>query len=807
MDQHNTRDYNLTLEGSAENNNFKHVKQVNSYGHLYMQPATHGQQMEFHQSPFGSENEEYQIRRFYTDASSRASSPGELLLCESTLDASSSDSNAGDDSSPSAFQLNDTGELSSESSFQRLEKSGQHYQRNEVAVNPKSASVCDVYTGGGALVGTNQSRVVIEPGSPESFIVTENQWSRPSSVNSDSRPGSVDVMNETTSPVSFPSADEIVQRQNRPGVVAVRRVPTVIEVGPDALNSDNEDVCDTVSNSSEESPESENVNHESKLPPISYIAPISRTPSPSDAANDATSPNKMCLGQSGLSGLLGGIPQFTIPDSLKLLDNHIESLHQQLIQHSVKMAVTTDAQTHLLMAQQQRHMLETQRLLLQNQQLMMAQMYGTQVNATQIMQMQKLLAAPGFQNKRPSANEVSTKNYNSSKQAAYPNLMQQLLTPPLCQLQSVNNPSNQTSLAQPGVVAIPQPSVNQSPIFPNRSPSPQSMIVKREVVSPVNPHGLLPARNAMSPSNPSFPMKREVITPPPMSVRNSRGPSPIQSEATPSVPLFEHDDKACSLRDILTRPPKVMPPDVRIGAGNSRPVQTVSPFFQRPTAVVAASPHVPYPVADVKTERRGVPMTKIRISPKSLTAPNQSDVVLPPNMNDEEIIGPEQIMSQTSAAVIDANAASPPLLVKSAPMSQPALMNKVPWSQPHEKARDTGDDDYAIRYVATPVKRRRRRPLGVGKKPYCKACSICKETFYKAEDYKDHMNKTHASSFKVCRYRRFFVNNFSLFNVYYPFVNGSTNASYLGSNILTCSIGAKSAKEGITILAVSLSTS
>ena len=121
-----------------------------------------------------------------------------------------------------------------------------------------------------------------------------------------------------------------------------------------------------------------------------------------------------------------------------------------------------------------------------------------------------------------------------------------------------------------------------------------------------------------------------------------------------------------------------MPPDVRIGAGNSRPVQTVSPFFQRPTAVVAASPHVPYPVADVNTERRGVPMTKIRISPKSLTAPNQSDVVLPPNMNDEENIGPEQIMSQSSAAVIDANTVSPPLLIKSAPMTQPALMNKVP---------------------------------------------------------------------------------------------------------------------------------
>ena len=538
MDQRNDRNYNLTLEGSAENNNFKHVKQVNSYGHLYMQSAIHGQQTEFHQSPFGSENEEYQIRRLYNDASSRASSPGELLLCESTLDASSSDSNVTDDSSPSAFQLNDTGELSSESSFQRLEKSGQHYQRNEVAVNPKSASMCDVFSGGSALVGNNQSTAVLEPDSPDSFIVTENQWSRPSSVNSGSRPGSVDIVNEATSPVSFPSADEIMQRQNRPGVVSIRGVPSVIEVGPDALNSDEEDICETASNSSEESPESENINHESKLPPISYIAPVSRTPSPSDAATNATSPNKMCSGQGGLSGLLGGIPQFTIPDSLKLLDNHIESLHQQLIQHSVKMAVTTDAQTHLLMAQQQRHMLEAQRLLLQNQQLMMAQMYGTQVSAAQMMQMQKLLAAPGFQSRRPSANEVSAKNYNSSKQAAYPNLMQQLCTPPLSQLQSLNNLPSQTSPTQHGVVALPQTSVNQTAVFPKRSPSPQSMNVKREVVSPMNPHCLVPARNAMSPTNPSFPLKREVITPPPMGIRNSRGPSPIQSEATPSVSLF-----------------------------------------------------------------------------------------------------------------------------------------------------------------------------------------------------------------------------------------------------------------------------
>ena len=751
MDQHDSTDYNLTSEGSADNNNFKHIKQVNSYGQLYMQPTVHGQQIDFHQSPLGNENDQYQIRHLYNDASSRASSPGELLLCESTLDASSSDSNAGDDSSRSAFQFNDTGELSSESSFHRLERSEQHYQRNEVAVNPKSASVCGLFSGGSILAGADQSTVVAEPGSPESFIITENQWSRPSSVNSGSRPGSVDIMNEATSPVSFPSADEIVQRQKRPGVVSVRGVPTVIEVGPETLNSDDEDVCDTASNSSDKSPESENINHKSKLPPISYIAPISRTPSPSEAPNDATLSNKMCFGQGALSGLLGGIPQFTIPDSLKLLDNHIETLHQQLIQHSVKMAVTTDAQTHLLMAQQQRHMLEAQRLLMQNQQLMMAQMYGTQVNASQMMQMQKLLAAPGFQNKRPGATELSAKNYNSSKQAAYPNLMQQLLTPPLSQLQSVNNSPRQSFLAQTGVVAMPQPSVNQSAVFPKRSPSPQSLAVKREAVSPASPYGFGPARNTLSPTDPSYALKREVVTPPSMGVRNSREPSPNESEAIPSGRLFEHDDKASSLRDILTRPPKVMPPDVRIGAGNPRPVQTVPPFFQRPTAVVAASPHVPYPVADVKAERRGVPMTKIRISPKVLTTPNQIGVVLPPNMNDEDNISAERLMSETSAAVINPNAASPQLLVKSPPMAQPALMNKLPWSQPHERARETGDDDYAVRYVATPVKRRRRRPLGVGKKPYCKACSICKETFYKAEDYKDHMNKTHASSFKVCR--------------------------------------------------------
>ena len=746
MDEGNTRECNdLPPGGSAINNNTKKATNFETreqsersripYGQFYMQPnqSQHGQ---IQQTVTRGDFRMAQVASFYNDDSgSRASSPGELLLCESTLDGNSSDSNAVDESR-SSYQLNDTGELSSEASFHRHEKSEPYYQRNEVVVNPRSVSVLDVFSESHLLVGNDQSTVIVEPGSPESFIITENQWSRPSSVDPGSRPGSVEPR-QATSPVSFPSADEVLQRSGR--VTSVQRSgPTVIEVGPESLISDDEDAC-TVEEDNE-SFEDENRDGDpikqickSKLPPISHIAPVSRTPSPS-----STSPPPR-RGEEVPGAMFGGIPNITIPDSLKLLDTHIQSLHQQLIQHSMKMSVTTDAQTHLLMAQQQTHMLEAQKLLLQNQQLMITQMYGAQANAVRIIQ--NFAMVPQGQHRVPSNNGVKAK----SKQMAYPNVMQQLLTPPLAQVPAVNYSANKSLV--PNSTSAEMHQFSSPNVSSKRAPSLDGPAVKREVVSPLNPLGvvqILPERATPSPNFPSFSIKREVVTPP-LKTSNSREASPIQLPPASS-----------SLRDILARPPKVMPPDVRLREGGFRPVQPVSPFYQRPTAVVTGLPHVgsvPPQTPDGKNERRGVPMTKIRISPPGIfgtVTKTIADSFVPSLLVDPDNklgFGKENVATSTSrlcsASPVESKTGSTVQPVK------PTVTCKPPWTQSNQKAPEN-DDDYAVRYATTPVKRRRRRPLGMNKKPYSKVCNLCKDVFYRADDYKDHMNKVHASTFKVC---------------------------------------------------------
>ena len=464
----------------------------------------------------------------------------------------------------------------------------------------------------------------------------------------------------------------------------------------------------------------------------------------------------------------------TIPDSLKVLDTHIQTLHQQLIQHSMKMAATKDAQTHLLMAQQQTHMLEAQRLLLQNKQLMMAQaqMYGAQANAAQIIQ--NFVMAPQNQHK-----STRVKNATTSKKTAYPNVMQQLTTPPLSQLSALNFSVNQTAASNLDPEEMPQQQSPHPGVPLKRYPSPHELGIKREV-SPLDPLGVvqvMPRRDAPSPSFPPLAIKREVVTPP----LKTREPSPIHTRSASSGPSPDQSNKTSSLRDILARPPRVAPPDVRLRAGNFRPVQTVSPFYQRPTAVVTASRHVgPAPTPEGRNERRGVPMTKIRISPPAMMGTMPRTVSLPDMPGDKfGTIVDKFVLSQTMETIGKGNfggalsastcpsssvSASPPL-VKAASTVQPVkptVMNNPPWTQPNQKEPEN-DDDYAIRYATTPVKRRRRRPLGLTKKPYTKVCSLCKEEFYKADDYKDHMNKVHSGTFKVRVNIRMYVSQSSVF--------------------------------------------
>ena len=619
------------------------------------------------------------------ECESRSSSPGELILCDPAPEASSSDSEDYDTGSTTVV------DTSLEASALEPDR---HYHRNEVVVDPKSAALFDPNSE--ELDQCNP--LVIQPCTPQSS--SQGQWSRPGSANPGSRPSSAEP--EVSSPVSFPSAVEVL-RQGQSVLPQQQPLRPVI-VGPKSWSSDDEDDPDETVG--DESRDADTAVQEMLSAPTtaSYTTNAGSVMSlpPSGQGCIITQKSLSQEQQDPCDALFGGTPNVTLSESLQLLDQHINKLSQQLAEHSVKLSHATDPQVQFLMTQQQKHLLEAQRLLLHNRQLMLEQMSGDGVQTGIFPQDQTSLY--------PQEQETFQSEPSNLQSSAYPSLLQQLSAPPLSHFLPAQGDDCLQSY-ESSQDALPQTSGVEAVV--KRSDSPAVLNNTLGVIEFLSD------------------VKREVITPP-IQGQCSRGPSPVQDAA--SVGAFGDASSTSSqsdarnmscLRGILSRPPIALPLDGV--TSSSRPVQAVAPFIQRP---VKSQHKTPLSRAQAESglpssEEHGETMTKISVSQ--------------PAVLDMLINGTPREMGVAVAQLVP-----PPWEGEQQPCAQPEPAGALPDSAEVTKG------DYAVRYATSAVKRRRRRPLGETKKPYFRTCAQCEQVFTKPDDFKDHQNMVHAAEFKVC---------------------------------------------------------
>ncbi len=672
-----------------------------------------------------------------------SSSPGHhTLRFHSNKDVSSSES---DEQTAAEDVSIETGYISPD----------RHYQRNEVAVDPKTS----VWSDGSTPVCPD----AMDSDSTDSLVIAEEAaWSRPSSAGGSCADSGVESSASPVSGVFFPSAVEVLS-QPSPGHMSNTGVQQEAvkqeQHGGDHAESSGvvhpgswQDVVDNTQIYPPDSqadaflqdwcgynyagwnagpsdvPESGVGHMIADDPQNSYTsacqrdAPVQQSvhqwPGPQHTSmsnlpepffSDAPPPllPEKATGivprealsrkqQEAYMTMFGGVPNISVHESLRLLEQHVEKLRAQLAEHAARLALTTDPQHRFLMRQQQAHLLEAQRLLVRNQQLMLAQLSAAPHRFARC-------ADPV----QPQPVYSSREQYQrtSSLQQSCPNIAQQLARPPLSAFAPQPSHFDGSQALQPQSFQ----SVAAAPTAGGRHLSPlyecAESEIKHEASCPLS--GAQANWSVSSESSaPPPPSSRSVVSPGQQNMGKDvagyflkpdlpPAPPPQPAPLPPAPPAPSKPGNMSCLRDILARPPKIMPPSINLITGPPLEQQTL-PFQREPTSAPA-------------------------------NFQNYDQGFLAPG---------SRLAEPTHGGSVDFSGAALAM-----PVTQSDVLSDL--------GPKRTDDNYAVRYATTPLKRRRRRPLGESKKPYARECLQCGEVFHKPDDYKEHLNQVHAGAFKV----------------------------------------------------------